>query len=62
MLFKKKKRKQVAGETGSLRKSLKVTIKQMKPSSSPIPPPSGDRERDEIVKATLLSLTLHKTS
>ncbi|GJY53658.1 retrovirus-related pol polyprotein from transposon TNT 1-94 [Tanacetum coccineum] len=33
---KKKKRKQVAGEISSLRKSLKVTIKQKKPSITPI--------------------------
>ncbi|GJS89052.1 hypothetical protein Tco_0771688 [Tanacetum coccineum] len=57
-----KKRKQVAGETISLRKSLKVTIKQKKQSTTPIPPPSDDRERDEIGEATLLSLTLHKTA
>ncbi|GKE54622.1 hypothetical protein Tco_1489778, partial [Tanacetum coccineum] len=57
----KKKRKQVAGETSSPRKSLKVTIKQKKQSKTPIPPPSDDKERDEIVEATLLSLALHKT-
>ncbi|GJX07957.1 hypothetical protein Tco_0195889 [Tanacetum coccineum] len=37
-------------------------IKRRKPSTTPIPPPSDDRERDEIVEATLLSLTLHKTA
>ncbi|GKF63986.1 hypothetical protein Tco_0187434, partial [Tanacetum coccineum] len=52
--MKKKNRKQVAGETISPRKLLKVTIKQKKQSSTPIPPPSDDRERDEIAKATLL--------
>ncbi|GJX77848.1 hypothetical protein Tco_0324659 [Tanacetum coccineum] len=57
-----KKRKNVAGETSSSRKSLKVTIKQKKKSTTPIPPPSDDRERDEIAKATLLSLTMHKTA
>ncbi|GJW01172.1 hypothetical protein Tco_1556423 [Tanacetum coccineum] len=58
----KKKRKQVAGETSSPRKSLKVTIKQNKPSTTPILPHSDDRERGEIAKATLLSLTLHETA
>nr|GEU68048.1 hypothetical protein [Tanacetum cinerariifolium] len=33
-----------------------------KPISTLIPPPSDDRERDEIHKATLLSLALHKTA
>ncbi|GKA62394.1 hypothetical protein Tco_0761913 [Tanacetum coccineum] len=56
-----KKRKQSSGETSSPRKSLKVTIKQ-KVKTTSIPPPSDDRERDEIAKATLLSLTLHKTT
>ncbi|GJU08266.1 hypothetical protein Tco_1124696 [Tanacetum coccineum] len=57
-----KKRKSVSRETSSPRKSLKVTIKQKKKSTTPIPPPSDDRERDEIAKATILSLTLHKTA
>ncbi|GKE29097.1 hypothetical protein Tco_1444481 [Tanacetum coccineum] len=34
---------------------------QKKPSSTAIPPPSDDRERDDIAEATLLSLALHKT-
>ncbi|GJY62982.1 hypothetical protein Tco_0464442 [Tanacetum coccineum] len=34
----------------------------LKQSTTPIPPPSDDRERDEITEATLLSLTLHKTA
>nr|GEU37469.1 hypothetical protein [Tanacetum cinerariifolium] len=55
-----KKRKQSAGETNSLRKSLKVTIRQKKQSTTPLP--SDDIERDEIVEATLLSITLHKTA
>ncbi|GKD78438.1 hypothetical protein Tco_1341059, partial [Tanacetum coccineum] len=59
-IAQKKKRKHVVGETISPRKSLKVTIKQKKPSTTPIPPPSDDRERDEIAEATLLSLTLYK--
>ncbi|GJV91769.1 hypothetical protein Tco_1539582 [Tanacetum coccineum] len=57
-----KKRKQSIGETSSPRKSLKVTIRQKKQSTTPIPPPSDDRERDDIAEATLLNLTLHKTS
>ncbi|GJR64868.1 retrovirus-related pol polyprotein from transposon TNT 1-94 [Tanacetum coccineum] len=56
-----KKMKQSVRETSSPRKSLKVTIKQ-KPKTTSIPPPSDDRERDEIAEATLLSLTLHKTA
>ncbi|GKF78465.1 hypothetical protein Tco_0234033 [Tanacetum coccineum] len=56
----KKKRKQVAGETSSPRKSLKVTIKQRKQRTTSIPPPGDDRERDEMAEATLLSITLHK--
>nr|GEW69004.1 hypothetical protein [Tanacetum cinerariifolium] len=54
-----KKRKQSARETSSPRKSLKVTIKQ-KAKTTSIPPPSNDREMDEISEVTLLSLTLHK--
>nr|GEY46480.1 retrovirus-related Pol polyprotein from transposon TNT 1-94 [Tanacetum cinerariifolium] len=46
----------------ALRKSLKVTIKQKKPSTTSILPPSDARERDEIAEATLLSLTLYKTA
>ncbi|GJZ01253.1 hypothetical protein Tco_0519214 [Tanacetum coccineum] len=57
-----KKRKQIAEETSLPRKLLKVTIKQKKQSTPSIPPPSDDRERDEIAEATLLSLTLHKTA
>ncbi|GKB47221.1 hypothetical protein Tco_0897974 [Tanacetum coccineum] len=59
-IAQKKKRKQVAGKTSSPRKSLKVTIKQKKPSTTPIPPPSDDKERDEIAEATQMSLALHK--
>nr|GEV00770.1 hypothetical protein [Tanacetum cinerariifolium] len=52
----RKKRKQSAGETSSPRKSLKVTIRLNKQSTTPIPPSSDDRERDEIAEATLLKL------
>ncbi|GJR14757.1 hypothetical protein Tco_0797409 [Tanacetum coccineum] len=57
-----KKRKQSAGEASSLRQSFKVTIRQKKHSTTLIPPPSDDKERDEIAETTLLSLTLHKTA
>ncbi|GJS07027.1 hypothetical protein Tco_0363823 [Tanacetum coccineum] len=62
VFMKIKKRKSVAGETSSPRKSLKVTIKQRKQSTTPIPLLSDDKEMDEIAEATLLSLTLHKTA
>ncbi|GKD52390.1 hypothetical protein Tco_1281366 [Tanacetum coccineum] len=55
-----KKRKRRAGETSSPRKPLKVTIRQKKQSTPLIPPPGDDRERNEVAKATILSLTLHK--
>ncbi|GJR31051.1 hypothetical protein Tco_1107283 [Tanacetum coccineum] len=55
-----KRRKPGAGETSSPRKLLKVTIRQKKQSTPSIPPPSDDRERDDIAEATFLSLTLHK--
>ncbi|GJZ04257.1 hypothetical protein Tco_0537532 [Tanacetum coccineum] len=58
----RKKRKQSVGETSSPRKSLKVTIKEKKQSTTPIPPPGDDRERDEMDEATLISLTLYKTA
>ncbi|GKD30647.1 hypothetical protein Tco_1241425, partial [Tanacetum coccineum] len=54
---KKRKRMQVSRETSSPKPSLKIRVKQMKPSTTPIPPPSNDKERDEIAEATLLSLT-----
>ncbi|GJT05657.1 hypothetical protein Tco_0840119 [Tanacetum coccineum] len=57
-----KKRKQRPRETISPRKPLKVTIRQKKQSTPLIPPPSDDRERDEVAEATILSLTLHKTA
>nr|GEW30872.1 retrovirus-related Pol polyprotein from transposon TNT 1-94 [Tanacetum cinerariifolium] len=43
------KMKQSANETSSPRKSLEVTIKQ-KPKTTLIPPPSDDRERNEIAE------------
>ncbi|GKB34419.1 hypothetical protein Tco_0879361 [Tanacetum coccineum] len=58
----KKKRKKVVGETSSLRKSLKVTIKQKRQSTTLISSPSDDQEWDDIAEATILSLTLHKTA
>ncbi|GJY96234.1 hypothetical protein Tco_0512595 [Tanacetum coccineum] len=59
---KRRKSKEVTGESSTSRKSLKVIVKQKKPSTTLIPPPSDDRERDEIAEATLLSLTMHKTA
>ncbi|GJX86635.1 hypothetical protein Tco_0337409 [Tanacetum coccineum] len=55
-----KKRKQIFRESSSPRQSYKLTIPKKKQRTTPIPPPSDDRERDEIAEATLLSLTLHK--
>ncbi|GJZ44500.1 hypothetical protein Tco_0591755, partial [Tanacetum coccineum] len=57
---KKRKGKQFDGETSTPRKSLKITIKQQKFISTTPLPPSDDQERDDIHKATLLSLALHK--
>nr|GEV77012.1 hypothetical protein [Tanacetum cinerariifolium] len=59
---KKRKRKQVAEETSSPKPSLKIRVKQNKLSTTPIPPPSDDKERDEIAEATQMSLALHKTA
>ncbi|GJV19819.1 hypothetical protein Tco_1368839 [Tanacetum coccineum] len=59
VLSKKKKGKCVDGETSSPKPSLKVRFRQQPPF---IPPPSYDKERDEIHEATLLSLTMHKTT
>ncbi|GJQ98284.1 hypothetical protein Tco_0009423 [Tanacetum coccineum] len=42
--------------------SVYTTGNMIKPSTTSIPPLSGDRERDEIAEATLLSLTMHKTA
>ncbi|GJV82527.1 hypothetical protein Tco_1522425 [Tanacetum coccineum] len=61
MVFMKgKKRKQTAGESRSPRQSHKITIKRKKPSITLIPPPSDDRERDEIAEATLLKEEIEK--
>nr|GEV54607.1 retrovirus-related Pol polyprotein from transposon TNT 1-94 [Tanacetum cinerariifolium] len=57
-----KKRKQNARESSLPRQSHKITMKRNKSSTTPIPPPRDDRERDEIAEATLLCLTLHKTA
>ncbi|GJR68132.1 hypothetical protein Tco_0014197 [Tanacetum coccineum] len=58
----KKKRKQVAGETSSPRKSLKVTIRQKIARTTLISPLCDDQESNDMAEATLLSLTLHKTT
>nr|GEZ31388.1 hypothetical protein [Tanacetum cinerariifolium] len=57
-----KQRKKGSRETSSPGKSLKVAIRQKKQSKTSILPSNGDIERDEIVEATLLSLTLYKTT
>ncbi|GKG02522.1 hypothetical protein Tco_0310158, partial [Tanacetum coccineum] len=54
----KKKRKQTAGESSSTR----IIIKKRKQTTPSIPPPGDDKERDALAEATLLSLTLHKTT
>nr|GEX31790.1 hypothetical protein [Tanacetum cinerariifolium] len=62
-VVQKIKGKRVARETSSPRPSLKVRIRRQKPSTTtPISPPSDDREQDEIHEATQLSLALHKTT
>nr|GEY52514.1 hypothetical protein [Tanacetum cinerariifolium]GEY67369.1 hypothetical protein [Tanacetum cinerariifolium] len=50
------------GEISSPRKSLKIRVKQQKTIFTPIPPSCDDRERDDIIEATLPSLALHKTT
>ncbi|GJX95425.1 hypothetical protein Tco_0351223 [Tanacetum coccineum] len=60
-VVQKKKGKRAARETSSPIPSLKVRIRHQKPSTA-IPPPSDDRERDEIHEATLRSLPIHKTA
>ncbi|GJU75158.1 hypothetical protein Tco_1272228, partial [Tanacetum coccineum] len=47
-----------AGESSSRR----IIIKKKKQNTPSIPPPGDDRERDEMVEATILSLNLHKTA
>ncbi|GJT30604.1 hypothetical protein Tco_0910879 [Tanacetum coccineum] len=42
--------------------SKRIIIKKKKPSTPSIPPPRDDRERDKMAEATILSLTLHKTT
>ncbi|GJZ18996.1 hypothetical protein Tco_0555586 [Tanacetum coccineum] len=50
-----KNRKQCGIESSSPRQSHKITIKRKKLSTNLIPPPSDDKDRDEIAEATLLS-------
>nr|GEY09173.1 hypothetical protein [Tanacetum cinerariifolium] len=57
-----KKRKQSARDTSLPRKSHKITIRKKKQNTTPIPPPGGNREGDEMAKATLLIFTLYKTA
>ncbi|GKC79681.1 hypothetical protein Tco_1130455 [Tanacetum coccineum] len=49
-----KKRNQTPGESCSPRKSHKITMRKKKQSTTPIPTPSDDRERDEVAEATIL--------
>ncbi|GJS89956.1 hypothetical protein Tco_0772592 [Tanacetum coccineum] len=57
-----KKRKQTVRESSSPRKSYKITFRKKKQSTTPILPPGDDRERDEVAEATIISLTLYKTT
>ncbi|GKC65544.1 uncharacterized mitochondrial protein-like protein [Tanacetum coccineum] len=59
-IVQKKKRKHAAGETSLPKPSLKIHVRQQKPISTTIPPPSDDKKRDDIAEATLPSLALHK--
>ncbi|GJR70665.1 hypothetical protein Tco_0016730 [Tanacetum coccineum] len=62
-VVQKKKGKRAAKETSSPKPSLKINVRHLKPiSTTPILPPSNDRECNEIHEATLLSLALHKTA
>ncbi|GJX61647.1 hypothetical protein Tco_0294547 [Tanacetum coccineum] len=62
-VVQKKKRKRAAGGTSSPIPSLKIRVRQQMPIfTTPIPPLSDDRERDEIHEATQLSLALHKAA
>ncbi|GKD13552.1 hypothetical protein Tco_1197959 [Tanacetum coccineum] len=61
--FDGNKRKRAAGGTSSPIQSLKIRVRQQMPIfTTPIPPSSDDRERDEIHEATQLSIALHKTA
>ncbi|GKE82362.1 hypothetical protein Tco_1552362, partial [Tanacetum coccineum] len=59
---KKKKGKQIAGESSTPKISLKIRIKQKKPIPTTPLPHSNDRERDDIIEATQLSLVVAKTA
>nr|GEV78645.1 hypothetical protein [Tanacetum cinerariifolium]GEV85064.1 hypothetical protein [Tanacetum cinerariifolium] len=48
-VVQKKKVKQAAGETTSLRKSLKIQIKQQKPSTTTPPPPIFEEQENVVV-------------
>ncbi|GKD58947.1 hypothetical protein Tco_1296456, partial [Tanacetum coccineum] len=56
------KKKKIVRESSSPRKPHKITIRKKKQSTTPIPLPGDDRERDEVAEATILSLTLYKTT
>ncbi|GKE28053.1 hypothetical protein Tco_1443437 [Tanacetum coccineum] len=59
---RKRKGKQVARESSSPKPSLKLSIKQHKPTFTTPLPPNDDQERDDIIEATQLSLALDKTA
>nr|GEY03851.1 hypothetical protein [Tanacetum cinerariifolium] len=59
---RKRKGKQVAGESSSPKPSLKIRIKQQKVTPTTPLPPSDDQECDEIIESTQLSLALEKRS
>ncbi|GJR15963.1 hypothetical protein Tco_0798615 [Tanacetum coccineum] len=59
---RKRKGKQVAGESSSPKPSLNIRIKQQKSTSTTPLPPSDDEERDDIIEVTQLSLALDKTA
>ncbi|GKD61056.1 hypothetical protein Tco_1298565 [Tanacetum coccineum] len=60
--LRKRKGKQAVKESSSPKKSLKIKIRQLKPTSTTHLPPSDDQERDDLIEATQLSLALDKTA
>ncbi|GJX14083.1 hypothetical protein Tco_0205841 [Tanacetum coccineum] len=59
---KKKKGKQIVGESSTPKLSLKIRIKQRKSTPAASLPPVDDDERDDIIEATQLSLAKAKTT
>ncbi|GJZ34964.1 hypothetical protein Tco_0580781 [Tanacetum coccineum] len=58
---KKKKGKQIAGESSTPKPSLKIRIKRKSTLAAPIPP-IDDAKRDDLIEATQLSLAKSKTA